>query len=47
MIFEFDFKCYILYFVCNVNNGNNEDNVQYSVDFCYLNINKLITLLDI
>ena len=32
---------FFLYFVCNVNNGKNEANVQYIVDFCYLNINNL------
>ena len=41
MIFERDFTFYILYFVCNVNNGKIVDNVQYIVDFCYLNINNL------
>jgi len=47
MIFEFELKCNILYVVCNVNNGKHEDNVQYIVDLCYLNINKLIIFLDI
>ena len=42
MIFERDFTFYILYFVCNVNNGKIVDNVQYIVDFCYLNINTLV-----
>ena len=33
---------FFLYFVCNVNNGKNEANVQYIVDFCYLNINNYL-----